>query len=87
MNKIVTIIKPFDAQQFVGVFNEEGERVCLYNIPLDRLQDMIPEYAEAYNVTEVDIAGPEKFTAKVKEEMEQHIATKFSERKLTINLI
>lgn len=87
MNKIVAIIKPFDAQQFVGVFNEQGERVCLYNIPLDRLQDMIPEYAEAYNVTEVDIAGPEKFTAKVKEEMEQHIATKFSERKLTINLI
>lgn len=87
MNKIIAVIKPFDAQQFVGVFNEQGERICLYNIPLERLQDMIPEYADAYDVTEVDIAGPEKFTAKVKEEVEQYVATKFSERKLTVNLI
>lgn len=87
MNKIIAVIKPFDAQQFVGVFNEQGERICLYNIPLERLQDMIPEYADAYGVTEVDIAGPEKFTAKVKEEVEQYVTTKFSERKLTVNLI
>lgn len=86
MKKIITIIKPFDFQQFVGVY-EDGEQVCMYNVPMDRLQDRIPEFAEFYDVEEIDIAGPKAFTSKVKEDVEQYNITKYSERKLTINLI
>lgn len=86
MKKIITIVKPFDKMQYIHVY-EDGE--CLFNqgIPMESIEERIPEIATQYGISEIDIAGPKAFTQKLKEEIEKYNLTQYKDNRLTINLI
>jgi hypothetical protein len=54
---------------------------------MDQFDERLTELAAQYNLSTIDIAGPEAFTQKLKDDIEKYNITKYSENKLEINLI
>jgi hypothetical protein len=86
LDRIVAIVRPFDKMQYVHIYRD-GECQCSHGIPMDQFDERLTELAAQYNLSTIDIAGPEAFTQKLKDDIEKYNITKYSENKLEINLI
>ena len=83
MDHIVSVIQPFVAQQTVSVY-VAGECVKTVQCPLDFLEDTITALSKSYSINEVDLAGNEIFTRKIRDDL--HVRPKFAKFGLHVTI-
>ena len=85
MKKIVTVIKPFTLKQNVYVY-EDNEVIDVTQIELSKLEDAITSKAEEYNTDDVTLVGAKKFSAGIKNKIQNAEMAKYNCNKLNIEI-
>lgn len=68
MKKIVSIIRPFQKEQTVMVY-EDGNKIDIMQGSLDELGAVIYSLSQKHEISRVDLAGPKRFLAGIKEQL------------------
>ena len=80
------MIRPFDLDQILMVY-EDGNKIDMINSKLENLNDNIFTLMEKYNVYQLDLTGPKKYVKGLKNQIDKDFVTKYSEKKIEINII
>ena len=86
MKKIIAMIRPFDLDQILMVY-EDGNKIDMINSKLENLNDNIFALMEKYNVYQLDLTGPKKYVKGLKNQIDKDFVTKYSDKKIEINII
>lgn len=63
MNKIIGIIEPFQKQQQIYIY-KDNVKVDAVESTIDSLTKDITDLIKKYNISEINLKGPNKFTKK-----------------------
>ena len=86
MKKIVGVLNPFDSTQSF-YFYEDGNRIDRVTGAIDELPEKLITFAKMYNVSDVDVMGPDYFSKGIIKEINNYMITKYNQNVLTINKI
>lgn len=86
MKKIIGVLRPFDRRQNFYVY-EDGNRLEVKQPTIDEITDTIFVLCDKYSITQVDLTGPKQYNRGLKKKIELAEMQKYSENKLTINII
>lgn len=86
MKKIIGMIRPFDAQQSLMVY-EDGNKIDACQTTLSTLNNDLLALMEKHQVYQVDLTGPKKFLNGLSEQIKTAAATKYTENTIEINII
>lgn len=86
MKKVIGILRPFDRRQNFYVY-EDGNRLEARQPTVDEITDTVFALCDKYDITQVDLTGPKQYNRGLKKKIEIAEMQKYSENKLTINII
>lgn len=86
MRKIVGILRPFEYQQKVFVY-EDGNKIDGIQDTIDNIPMVIVELAQKYEITQVDLTGPKQYSKGISQKIHNKEFTKYNKNILNINLI
>lgn len=86
MKKIIGILRPFDMVKTLYVY-ENGNKIDMVTAPIEELDEAILTLCQKYEISQVDLTGPKKYTEGIKNKVEQVNVTKYNANNITINLI
>ena len=86
MKKIIAMIRPFDLDQILMVY-EDGNKIDMINSKLENLNDNIFALMEKYNTYQLDLVGPKSYTKGLKNQIETAATAKYESNKIEINII
>ena len=86
MKKIISIIQPFAFAQQVYVY-EDGNKLDMATVGLDKLEYVILAIAERFEITDIDLKGPSKFLEGIKADILKEELAKYGANKLKVNII
>ena len=86
MKKIVTVLKPFTLKQNVYVYEDNDVIEVLQANDMADLENLVVAKAEEYDITDVTLVGAKKFSAGVKQKIEENELTKYNSKRLNIEV-
>ncbi len=86
MKKIVGILRPFDYQQQLFVY-EDGNKIDSIQSTVDSLPTTIIELSQKYEIIQIDLTGPKQYSKGISQKIKSEECTKYSTNSLKINLI
>ena len=86
MKKIVAVLRPFDLQQNVYVY-ENGNKIDAQSIEMTKLNECIVELADKYNIKDISLLGPKAYSKGIKKQIEKEQLTKYNNKELNIEYI
>lgn len=88
MKKIIGVIRPFQLEQSIMVY-EDGNKIDILQSTLEDLGNSIYSLSKKHDVTRVDLAGPKRFIEGVKDGLDtEYLQKKFElDSKIEINII
>lgn len=84
--KIIGVLRPFDLQQKIYVY-QDGNKIDATISTIQELNKTLFELIDEYDIKQVDLTGPEQFLRGIKQQLEEAELAKYSNNKITINLI
>ena len=85
MRKIVTVIKAFTLNHNVFVY-DENEVIDIVQASMNDLENVILSTAEEYDIQDVTLVGPKKFSAGIKARIQTAEMSKYNCNKLNIEI-
>lgn len=85
MKKIVALIRPFDLEQAVYVF-ENGNKIDMITSPLDDINNSIFQLIDKYSLDEIELIGPKSYAKGIKNKFEEEELSKYNENKIKISI-
>lgn len=86
MKKIVTMIRPFDMEQTLMVY-EDGNKIDIAKTTLEDLYPSIFALMDKHEVYQLDLVGPKSYTKGLKNQIETAAMTKYETNKIEVNII
>lgn len=86
MKKIVGILQPFTLTQKVFVY-ENGNKIDATDTTIDKINDVVFNFAEEYKITKVDLMGPQQFSKGIGNKLQEAELIKYSKNTLEINYL
>ena len=86
LRKIVSIIRPFDRQQNIYVY-EDGNKLETASATIQEMEDIIFTFVDKYNISQIDLVGPKQYLKGLQRKIEKTEFTKYNQNKLEINII
>ena len=86
MNKIIGIIEPFFILQQLYIY-KDNIKVEAITTTLDTITNDVSNLIEEYEIEEVDLKGPEKFSKKFGKEIEKSMLSKYNNSSIKIKYI
>ena len=87
MKKIIGIIKPFEGQQTLLVY-EDGNKIDMNQTTIEKLNESLFLLMETHDVYRVDLAGPKKYLKGLSDQIQRQAAAKYENSKeIEINII
>lgn len=86
MKKIIGMVRPFEMQQSLVVY-EDGNKIDICQTTLDDLNTNLFMLMDKHNVYRLDFVGPKKFLNGLSEQIKTAAATKYTENTIEINII
>ena len=86
MNKIIGMIEPFQQKQQLYIY-KDNMKVDAVETTMDTLVEDISGLIKQYEVTEVDLKGPEKFSKKFGDEIKESMLLHYSNSPVEIKYI
>ncbi len=87
MKKIIAIIRPFDYQQNLFVY-EDGIKIDAKQTTINELGETLFALIEIHNVEKIDFTGPKKYLEGLTRDTKERINTKYNyEKNIEINII
>lgn len=85
MKKIVSIIRPFDMNQTLMVY-EDGNKLDVVSSTLENLNSTILGLTEKYEVYNLNLIGPKKFLEGIGNKIKEEFSLKYSNKELNIEI-
>lgn len=86
MKKIIGIIKPFEMQQSLIVY-EDGNKIDICETTLDDLTENLFSLIEKHQVYKLDLVGPNKYLKGLTNRFQEKAKTKYQNNQIEINII
>jgi hypothetical protein len=84
--KIIAMIRPFDAQQILMVY-EDGNKIDMIQSDIEHLYTNLFALADKHETYQLDLVGPKKYVKGLKNQIDKEGVLKYNENKLIINII
>ena len=86
MKKIITVLRPFDLEQVLMVY-EDGNKIDVVKTTIEDLYPSIFALMEKHDTYQLDLVGPKSYTKGLKNQIETAAITKYESNKIEINII
>ena len=86
MKKIIGIIKPFEMQQSLIVY-EDGNKIDICETTLNDLMTNLFPLMEKHQVYKLDLVGPKKYLKGFTDQIQEKARTKYQNDQIEINII
>ena len=86
MKKIIGMVRPFEIQQSLIVY-EDGNKIDICQTTLDDLNKNLFMLMDKHNVYRLDFVGPKTFLNGLSEQIKTAAATKYTNQEIEINII
>lgn len=86
MKNIVVILRPFDMDQTLIVY-EDGNKIDMAQVSVDDFNKTMFSLADQYEIDSVDLVGPKRYAEGIKNQIIAYSASQYSCRPLEIWII
>ena len=86
MKKIIAMIRPFDLDQILMVY-EDGNKIDIAKTTLEDLYPSVFALMEKHDTYQLDLVGPKSYTKGLKNQIETAATAKYESNKIEINII
>jgi hypothetical protein len=86
MKKIIAMVRPFDAQQILMVY-EDGNKIDMIQTSIADFNESLFALSEKHEVYQLDMTGPKKYIKGLEKQIKEAEMTKYSANKIEINII
>ena len=86
MKKIIAMVRPFDAQQILMVY-EDGNKIDMIQTSITDFNESLFALSEKHEVYQLDMTGPKKYIKGLEKQIKEAEMTKYSANKIEINII
>ena len=86
MKKIIAMIRPFDLDQILMVY-EDGNKIDIAKTTLEDLYPSVFALMEKHDTYQLDLVGPKSYTKGLKNQIEAAATAKYKSNKIEINII
>ena len=86
MKKIIAMIRPFDAQQILMVY-EDGNKIDMIQTSIADFNESLFALSEKHEVYQLDMTGPKKYIKGLEKQIKEAEMTKYSVNKIEVNII
>ena len=86
MKKIIGIIRPFDVKQILYVY-QDGNKLDNIQPTIDSIPEQVIQLAYKYEISQIDLSGPKRFTENIIKKIKQREMTKYNKNELIIKCI
>ena len=86
MKKIVGMLQPFTLTQKVFVY-EDGNKIDATSTTIDKIDTDILTFVEQYNITKIDLVGPQQFSRGIGKKLQETELAKYNTNTLEINYL
>ena len=86
MKKIIAMVRPFDAQQILMVY-EDGNKIDMIQTSIADFNESLFALSEKYEVYQLDMTGPKKYIKGLEKQIKEAEMTKYEINKIEINII
>lgn len=84
--KIICVERPFVLNKSAIVY-EDGNKIDVASYTIDTRDDVLFSLMQKHNVMRIDLVGPKKYIAGIKQQIEETNATKYNHKNITVNII
>ena len=86
MKKIIAMVRPFDAQQILMVY-EDGNKIDMIQTSIADFNESLFALSEKHEVYQLDMTGPKKYIKGLEKQIKEAEITKYSVNKIEVNII
>lgn len=86
MKKIIAMVRPFDAQQILMVY-EDGNKIDMIQTSIADFNESLFALSEKHEVYQLDMTGPKKYIKGLEKQIKEAEMTKYSVNKIEVNII
>jgi hypothetical protein len=86
MKKIIAMVRPFDAQQILMVY-EDGNKIDMIQTSIADFNESLFALSEKHEVYQLDMTGPKKYIKGLEKQIKEAEMTKYSANKIEVNII
>ena len=86
MKKIIAMVRPFDAQQILMVY-EDGNKIDMIQTSIADFNESLFALSEKHEVYQLDMTGPKKYIKGLEKQIKEAEMTKYEINKIEINII
>lgn len=86
MKKIIAMVRPFDAQQILMVY-EDGNKIDMIQTSIADFNESLFTLSEKHEVYQLDMTGPKKYIKGLEKQIKEAEMTKYSANKIEVNII
>ena len=86
MKKIIGILKPFDKNQTLYIY-EDGNKLDTIQTTVDDIAQVIFKLTEQYNINQVDFTGIKTYTQGLIKQIQKEEILKYNYNKINFNCI
>ena len=86
MKKIFAMVRPFDAQQILMVY-EDGNKIDMIQTSIADFNESLFALSEKHEVYQLDMTGPKKYIKGLEKQIKEAEMTKYSANKIEVNII
>ena len=86
MKKIIAMVRPFDAQQILMVY-EDGNKIDMIQTSIADFNESLFVLSEKHEVYQLDMTGPKKYIKGLEKQIKEAEMTKYSANKIEVNII
>ena len=86
MKKIITVLRPFDLEQVLMVY-EDGNKIDVVKTTIEDLYPSVFALMEKHESYQLDLVGPKSYAKGLKNQIEEVAMTKYETNKIEVNII
>lgn len=86
MKKIITVLRPFDLEQVLMVY-EDGNKIDVVKTTIEDLYPSVFALMEKHESYQLDLVGPKSYAKGLKNQIEEAAITKYETNKIEVNII
>ena len=84
--KIICIERPFVLNKTMTVY-EDGNKIDMASYTADNREEVLFALMQKHDIDRIDLVGPKKYIAGIKQQIEETNATKYDYKNITVNII
>lgn len=86
MKKIIGLLKPFDMEQILYVY-EDGNQLETIQMTIDEIPDNILKLCNEYAIEQIDLVGSKEYAKGLKKHIQEKESMKYNKNTLVIKCI